>query len=133
MEPFATVQDYEARYGDVDDPDQVETLLGDSSAFIASQPGLTLLGPDDRGYDLQRANLVRVCCAVVRRSLTAGGWAGLSNLSQTAGSYNASVALANPTEDFYLTKSEKRALGITGGRIGTIRPAVHPWVAGRSW
>ena len=51
MEPFATVEQYEARYGEVEDRQQVETLLGDASAFIAAQPGFILLGQDDDGYD----------------------------------------------------------------------------------
>ena len=133
MEPFATVSDYEARYGEVDDSEQVETLLGDASAFIAAQPGFRLLPEDDDGYALQQANLVRVTCSVVHRSLLSGDWAGFSNASQTAGNYTASVTIANPTEDFYMTKAEKRSLGITGGRIGTIEPAVHPWVGVPSW
>lgn len=133
MDSFAAVSDYEARYGEVDDQGQVETLLGDASAFIAAQPGFRLLSEDDCGYALQQANLVRVTCAVVHRSLSAGDWAGFSNASQTAGSYTASITIANPTEDFYMTKAEKRSLGITGSRIGTIEPAVHPWVGVPPW
>lgn len=133
MDSFATVSDYEARYGEVDDREQVETLLGDASAFIAAQPGFRLLPEDDDGYALQQSNLVRVTCAVVHRSLSAGDWAGLSNASQTAGSYTASVTIANPAEDFYMTKAEKRSLGIAGSRIGTIGPVVHPWVGVPPW
>lgn len=120
--PFATVEDYEARYGEVEDRDRVETLLGDATAFIAEYKGFTLLGPGDAGYDLQQANLVRVTCAVVHRALSAGELAGLSSYSQTAVGYSASVSVANPTEDFYLTKSDRKALGIGGGRIGQTWP-----------
>ena len=133
MEPFATVSDYEARYGEVDDSEQVSTLLGDASAFVAAQPGFVLLPEDCDGHALQQANLVRVTCAIVHRSLSAGDLAGVSNFSQTAGSYTASVTIANPTEDFYMTAAEKRSLGITGGRVGTIEPDVHPWVGVTSW
>lgn len=122
MEPFATVEDYEARYGDVDDPEQVETLLGDATAFIAAQPGFRLLSPDEDGYDLQQANLKRICCSVVSRSLSAGDWAGLSSLSQGAGSQSASVSVYNPSGDFYLTKAEKQALGIGAARVGMTDP-----------
>lgn len=122
MEPFATVEQYEARYGDVEDQKQVETLLGDASAFIAAQPGFSLLGPNDDGYDLQQANLVRVTCAVVHRSLSAGDFTGLSSVSQGAGGYTATVNVYNPGEDFYLTKAERRTLGIGGGRIGMTNP-----------
>lgn len=122
MVPFATVEDYEARYGEVEDQQQVETLLGDASAFIAAQPGFRLLAPDEDGYDLQQDNLVRVTCAVVHRSLSAGDFAGLSSVSQGAGGYTATVNVYNPGEDFYLTKAEKRTLGIGGGRIGMTDP-----------
>ena len=47
MEPFATVEDYEDRYGVVDDPSRVETLLADASAFIAGQPGFALAEGDE--------------------------------------------------------------------------------------
>lgn len=122
MKPFATVEDYEARYGDVDDQQQVKTLLGDASAFIAAQPGFRLLSSDDDGYDLQQANLVRVTCAVVHRSLSAGDLAGLGSYSEGGVGYTASVSVSNPAGDFYLTKAEKRALAIGGGRIGQTWP-----------
>lgn len=122
MEPFATVEQYEARYGEVGDRQQVETLLGDASAFIAAQPGFRPLSSDDDGYDLQQANLVRVTCAVVHRSLSAGDLAGLSSYSEGGVGYTASVSVSNPSGDFYLTKAEKRVLGIGGGRVGQTWP-----------
>lgn len=125
MTPFANVADYEARYGEVDDREQVETLLGDASAFIAAQPGFRLLGPDDDGYDLQQSNLVRVTCAVVHRSLSAGDLAGLSSYSEGGVGYTASVNVYNPSGDYYLTSAEKRALGIHGSTVGTIGAAIH--------
>ena len=39
MEPFATVEDYEARYGEVEDEARVTALLQDATNIIASQPG----------------------------------------------------------------------------------------------
>lgn len=122
MEPFATVEEYEARYGEVEDQQQVETLLGDASAFIAAQPGFTLISEGETGYELQQATLVRVTCAVVHRSLSAGDFAGLSSVSQGAGGYTATVNIYNPGEDFYLTKAEKKTLGIGGGRVGMTDP-----------
>lgn len=122
MEPFATVEDYEARYGEVDDGKRISTLLSDASAFVASQPGFSLLGPDDDGYDLQQANLVRVTCAVVHRSLSAGDLAGLSSYSEGGVGYTASVSVSNPAGDFYLTKAERKALAIGGGRVGQTWP-----------
>ena len=122
MDSFATVEDYETRYGDVEDPERIQTLLFDASVFIAAQPGFTLRAGDE----LQAANLVRVTCAVVHRALSAGDWAGLNSVSQSGGGYSASVNVANPTEDFYLTKADRRALGFAGVRITSISPAVTP-------
>lgn len=122
MEPFATLDDYEARYGAPSDQNRVETLLGDASAFIASQCGFEM--PDD---DVGEANLVRVTCAVVDRSLSAGSWAGLSNVSQSGDGYSASATVYNPSGDFYLTKAEKQSLGLCGTRVGSMRPLVNGW------
>lgn len=113
MDAFATVEDYEARYGDVDDTERITQLLWDASMFIAAQPGFILRSGDE----LQAANLVRVTCAVVHRALSAGDWAGLTNLSQSGGGYSASVTIANPTEDFYLTRADKQALGFAGVHV----------------
>lgn len=122
MGPFATLADYELRYGEAENPDRVDALLADATAFIASQPGFERLEDDET----QRANLVRIACSVVNRSLSAGDMAGFSQFSQTAGSYNASVSLANPSGDFYLTKAEKKALGIGAARVGQTDP-YSPW------
>lgn len=115
---FATVGDYEARYGDVEDPERIGVLLADASAFIAAYPGFV----HREGDPLQAANLVRVACAVVRRFLSAGDLAGVSSYSQTAGSYTVQVSPANAGEDFYLTAADRRALGVGTGRVGQTRP-----------
>lgn len=119
---YATLADYELRYGPSIEPERVTALLGDASAFIASQPGFRELAEGDEGYGLQRANLTRVACSVARRSEDAGDLAGVSNYSQSAVGISASVTLANPAGDFYLTKAEKRSIGIGSGRVGQTDP-----------
>lgn len=118
MEPFATVEDYEARYGEVDDDKRISTLLSDASAFVASQPGFAV----HEGDDLQAAALTVVTCSLVYRKVTAGDYAGLSSVSQGGGGYTASVSVYNPSGDFFLTKQERRTLGIGGGRVGQTDP-----------
>lgn len=120
MEPFATLDDYEARYGTPSDPNRVDTLLGDASAFIASLPGFEMRDDDP----VFAANLTRVTCAVVNRAMLAGDMAGIQSYSETAVGISASITPYNPSGDFYLTKAEKAALGITGSRIGTIQPVI---------
>ena len=106
----------------MEDQQQVETLLGDASTFIAVQPGFSLLGPDDAGYDLQQANLVRVTCAVVHRSLLSGDLSGFSQVSESAVGISASATVYNPGEDFYLTRADRVSLGLSGGRVGMTDP-----------
>lgn len=71
--------------------------------------------------------LETVTCAMVHRSMMSGAYAGLSNVSQGAGGYTASVAVYNPGGDLYLTRNEKRALGIGGARIGSVAPVIDGW------
>ena len=121
MTPFATVADYEARYGKVDDEERVSALLQDATNIIASQPGFCDKNRDDTWWGV----LETVACAMVHRSMMAGSYAGLSSVSQGAGGYTASVGVYNPGGDLYLTRNEKRALGIGGGRIGSVAPAIN--------
>lgn len=125
VKPFATVGDYEDRYGEVDDLSRIETLLSDATAYISSQSGFALREDDE----IQAANLTRVTCAVVHRSLSAGDFDGLDSYSEGGIGYNASVKVYNPSGDFYLTRAEKLTLGIGGGRIGQTCP-YSPGVGG---
>ena len=120
---FATVEDYEARYGEVEDEARVSALLQDATNIIASQPGFAMREGDETWYSV----LETVTCAMVHRSLMSGAYAGLSNVSQGAGGYTASVAVYNPGGDLYLTRNEKRALGIGGARIGFAAPVIDGW------
>ena len=84
MTPFATVADYEARYGEAEDEARVSALLQDATNIIASQPGFSTCGRDETWWGV----LETVTCAVVHRSMMAGSYAGLSNVSQGAGGYH---------------------------------------------
>ena len=119
MEPFATAEDYRARFDDVIADERLDTLLADASAYIAAQPGFEL-----RDDDVQAANLVRVTCAVVHRSISAGDLAGVQTYTQTGIGYSASVTPSNPGEDFYLNKAERKTLGIGGFSFGAILPEI---------
>ena len=123
MTPFATVADYEARYGKVEDEARVTALLQDATNIIASQPGFCDKNRDETWWGV----LETVTCAMVHRSMMAGSYAGLSNVSQGAGGYTASVAVYNPGGDMFLTRNEKKALGIGGARIGSVAPAINGW------
>lgn len=123
MTPFATVEDYEARYGEVEDEARVSALLQDATNIIASQPGFCDKDRDETWWGV----LETVTCAVLHRSLSSGTYAGFSNVSQGAGGYTESVAIYNPGGDMFLTRNEKKALGIGGARIGSVAPAINGW------
>ncbi len=122
MEPFATVEDYEARYGDGAEDGRLKALLSDASAFIASQLGFSA----DGGGDVRKAMLTLVTCSIVNRKMLSGAYAGLSSVSQGAGGQTASISVYNPSGDFYLTAQERRSLGLSSGRVGT----TDPWGGG---
>lgn len=117
METFATVEDYEARYGEAEDESRVSALLQDATNVIASQPGFVM-----REDETWLGVLETVACAMVHRSMRSGAYAGLSSLSQGAGGYSASVSVYNPGGDLFLTDNERRALGLEGGRVGMSDP-----------
>lgn len=124
MEPFATLDDYEARYGAVAEGDsaRIEALLEDASGM--------LLGAYIERYSTDYAKgehpifdqaAKAVTCAVVSRAYNVPlGMAGATQLSQAAGDYNASVTFANPTAELWLGKNDRRRLGLAGTRIGSI-------------
>lgn len=122
MEPFATVDDYAARYGQPDDPDRIGALLLDASAMIASKPGFAM-----RDDDAWKASLTAITCAVVHRAVGSDAWAGMSSVSQGADGYSASASIYNPSGDLFLTTNEKQTLGICGSRVRSISPLIDGW------
>ncbi|HIR42829.1 MAG TPA: hypothetical protein IAB86_05510 [Candidatus Aphodovivens avicola] len=121
MEPFATVEDYEARYGAVEDEKRLALALSDASAFIAAEMARAgaAIDPHDQA---QAQALAYVVCLLVNRVERSGMYAGLSNVSQGAGGYTASVSVYNPGGGFRLYAEERRMLGIGGGRVGMTDP-----------
>lgn len=115
MEAFATVEDLESRWRvmDASEKKRAGVLLEDAAAIIAAaleQSGIKVAGDDE----VQAANLVRVSCAMVQRAMAQGdgeqqhAWGG--NL------------VTNPSGDLYLSKADKRSLGIGRCRIGFASP-----------
>lgn len=124
MSAFATVDDYIARYGEVEDANKLECLLLDASNYLKalyfSEYGEEYKQDERILFDL---NAAAVTCAIVARMLNVpSGMEGVSQTSQSADVYSASYTFANPTGDFYLTKSDKERLGIGAGVISSIKP-----------
>ncbi len=124
MGAFATVSDYEARQGALSEADRTrcEALLEDASAAMRSRfrafHGAGYAEGVNPSFD---DNAKAVCVAVVARSLSVpAALAGVTQYSQTTGPYSASATYSNPTGDVYLTRSDLKALGLSGTRIGSI-------------
>lgn len=117
---YATLEDLEARRGvlDPDDREKAAALLDDAAVIL---DGLVTMD----GSEEQETLLMIVSCNMVSRALSATPDAfGVSSLSTTAGVYSESLQYANPSGDMYLTKLEKRLLGVTTSYIGYIRPII---------
>lgn len=124
MSAFATVDDYIKRYGTVEDTQRLECLLDDASDYLKAlyyqEWGAEYTAGEHALFD---AGALAVTCAIVSRTLNIpAGMEGVSQASQGADVYSASYTFANPTGDFYVTKSDKERLGIGNSCIGTICP-----------
>ena len=122
--PLATLEGYESRYGSPTDPERVTALLGDASDALLAEYEAYWGSPYRQGdHPAFDRSCEAVCCAMVHRALsTPDLLAGATQLSQAAGSYSASVTLPSPGGDLYVGKSDRRRLGLSGCRIGSIAP-----------
>lgn len=127
--PFATLDELGARWPDMPpgSDDYAKTLLEDASQFILDVcPSAALASPATRR---------RVVCAVVKRRMDAeqSNLAGLESASLTTGPFAENLSPSNPDGDFYLKKTERRALGdgkqkAFGVQIAPTRRLDHrPW------
>lgn len=117
---YATLDDLEARRGvlTTDEREKAAALLDDAAVIL---DGLVTVD----GSEEQETLLMIVSCNMVSRALSTTPDAyGVSSLSTTAGVYSESLQYANPSGDMYLTKLEKRLLGVTTSYIGYIRPII---------
>ncbi|MBW3081971.1 Gp19/Gp15/Gp42 family protein [Bifidobacterium phasiani] len=114
--PFATPDDLAARWRPLTEAERTtaETLIVDASDLITTQC--------PRWRTASEATLRRIVCAMVKRSMINMDTAGVTQSTQTAGSFSESMSYSNPDGDLYLTASEKRSLGGggSGQRIGSI-------------
>lgn len=110
-EAFATLEDLEARWRglSLDEQKRAKALLGDASAVIRSTVRDVSRVPADV--------LQLVTCSIVRRAMANDqlGMGDISSQQMTAGPFSQQVSFANPSGSIYLTKAEKRLLGV-GGR-----------------
>lgn len=117
---YAEVSDIEARWRELDASEQARAsvLIDDASAELAR-----MVDVDED--DADQAYLLKVvCCNMVIRAMSASAMDvfGVAQSSITAGPYSQSFSYSNPSGDMYVTKAERKMLGIGTGYIGSIRP-----------
>ena len=115
--PFAQVGDLEARWHALtgEEYNRAEALLADASDLIRTTC--------PQWANAKPATLKRIACMAVKRAMQAGpDMSGVTQSTQTAGSYSESLSYANPAGDLYLTTSEKEAWAATARHGPTTWP-----------
>lgn len=123
MVPFASVDEYEARYGDADDPEALAEILMDATRLIASAFDRAGLDFRDPGEDLAE-RLMQACRSMAHRAMCddADIPLGTTQFSEGAGSYTQSFTVGNPYGELYVSKAERKLLGLDRTRIGFAVP-----------
>ena len=118
---YATVQDMEARYGEMDAAEarKAEILLSDASAIVQMEGGKTEL------TDVEAVAYKAVVCEMVHSVMTQPEYGDISQHSKTAGSFTESFSFRSPPGSLRLTIPQRKLLGLKKMKIGSIAPEVH--------
>lgn len=114
MEPFATVEQYEARYGAADDHKALSEVLMDASREIAAELDRAGIGYAEPGESFAD-RLMQACRSMTYRAMGAGESSvpfGATQYSQGAIGMTESYSLGNPYGEVYLSKAERKLLGL---------------------
>lgn len=119
---FATVEDYKKRYNANCDDARIEVQLEDASNMLTSAYEDYFCTPYQEGEHAHfDDNACAVCCGMVARALSApDNLFGVSQHSETVGSFTQSVSFRSDSGELYFTKADKRRLGLSGARIGSV-------------
>lgn len=116
---YASAEDYQARYGEVEDVDLLQECLDDCSAVIDAE--LDRCGIDRADPSGSLADrMMRVCRSMANRVMPSGGAdipVGITQMSLTTGPYNRQYTFTGGYGTPKMLDSERRMLGI-GARIG---------------
>jgi len=118
-EPYCSVEDYQMRYGAVDDLAQLEECLMDATRLLAVELGRR--GID--AADVDDGLLMQACRQMANRVVptdAAAVPAGATNVSRTVGPYTYQLGFSRPFGSPKVTDAELDLLGL-GARIGWAR------------
>lgn len=126
---FATVEEYEGRYGAPGDEERCGVLLADASALMLSEYESVYGDYSEGACPAFDRNASAVCCLIVNRVLNANpALIGATQMSQGAGGYTASVTFGSAMGEMYLGASERKRLGLDA----QIRRALRPMERGEA-
>lgn len=122
METFATIEDYQARYGTASDEGVLEQALVDATVLMRrtlDAAGVDYSDPDE----LYAQTLASVCRAVAHRCMPDDTAlpADVTQMSETVGPYSQSFSFGTVYSSPKLYRDELRMLGV-GARIGFASP-----------
>lgn len=119
-EPFAVTKDYTARGYDAS---KFATGVLNMRLAAASRHLRALSSTIDARVTagtLDEALVTDVVCAMVARTVPSEGMEGVQAVQMSSGPFGQSRTLANPGGDLYLTKGERRTLGISSQRAFSV-------------
>lgn len=125
MEPFASAADYRALYDTDMTDERLQALLDMATRKIAKQVTDAGIDIEDADEDYQ-ALLSDVCIDVVHRATGTGMDNvpfGATQFGETTGSVTWNYSMANPYGDLFLSRENKRDLGIGKSRGRMLQPA----------
>ena len=117
MIPFASVTDYQSRYGLVSDIDMLQECLNDATMTIKRVLDAAKIDYSEPDEDMAYS-LMSVCRSAANRIMPSGGaglMPGATSMSATAGPYSQQVTLSGAYGTVKLLPSELDLLGVGGG------------------
>ena len=116
---YANLDDLQSRWRDlsVQEKTRAAVLLKDAEVMILAE--LTSYGK--KLEDVEPAILRLVECNMCARVLSAGtNAADITQMTESAGCYSQTYTYSQPGTSLYISKKERRLLGIGGARIGGV-------------
>lgn len=124
MEAFATSDQYQLRYGDVDDVAALDETLMDATREIAAALDAAGISYDSPSADFAD-RLMQACRSMASRAMGSVGGSvpfGATQFSQGAIGLTESFSLGNPYGEVYISKAERKLLGLGTSRIAFAIP-----------
>ena len=126
--PFATVEDVEARWRELSPSEtgRCEALLDDASVKIATEMLKAGKKYAEYGPETLIGKAMTIVCSdmVIRAMKTPVDQQPATTYTQSAVGYSESFTYSNPSGDVYMTSAERRLLGISGVKFGSIQPLI---------